>query len=83
MDAGMDSLMAVEFRTRIAETFPAAALPATMGFDFPTLTAISMEIASRLSANQDDCLGLQPPTSFANLGLIAYRQMPSSIFMSS
>ena len=46
MEAGLDSLGAVELRTSLQATF-ALDLPATLTFDFPSVTAISKYIATQ------------------------------------
>ena len=46
MAAVMDSLAAVELRNAIGSTF-SITLPATLAFDFPTLTAIADHVASQ------------------------------------
>ncbi|CAJ1343367.1 unnamed protein product, partial [Effrenium voratum] len=53
MEAGMDSLSAVEFRNRLANELPGVKLPNTLIFDYPTASAISMFAASQLSAVGD------------------------------
>jgi len=45
MDAGMDSLMAVQFRNDVAKAADCV-LPATVVFDFPTLNALASHILS-------------------------------------
>ena len=41
MEAGMDSLSAVEFRNRIAGQLPDVKLPNTLIFDYPTIDAVA------------------------------------------
>ena len=47
MEAGLDSLGAVELRNQLAAAFPAAELPATLTFDYPSISALSGFIASQ------------------------------------
>eukprot|EP00438_Fugacium_kawagutii_P013956 Skav203422 [mRNA] locus=scaffold1743:380634:384082:- [translate_table: standard] len=54
MEAGMDSLSAVEFRNRLSNELPGIKLPNTLIFDYPTVGAISMFAASQLSAGAGD-----------------------------
>ncbi|CAE7303207.1 pikAII [Symbiodinium sp. CCMP2456] len=49
MEAGMDSLSAVEFRNRLSNELQGVKLPNTLIFDYPTAAAISMFAASQLS----------------------------------
>lgn len=49
MEAGLDSLGAVELRSAAANAF-AVPLPATVAFDHPTVAALAAFIASRLPA---------------------------------
>jgi acyl carrier protein len=52
MQAGLDSLGAVELRNKIGSTF-GVQLPATLVFDYPTLSSLTAYIASQLSAVED------------------------------
>eukprot|EP00434_Breviolum_minutum_P009961 symbB.v1.2.008781.t1/scaffold514.1/size193457/7 len=54
MEAGMDSLSAVEFRNRLSNELPGIKLPNTLIFDYPTVSAIGMFAASQLSAVAGD-----------------------------
>lgn len=48
MQAGLDSLGAIELRNAVAATF-AITLPVTAAFDFPTVTALAQHIGTLLS----------------------------------
>jgi acyl carrier protein len=45
MDAGVDSLSAVEYRTRLSKAL-GVTLPSTLVFDYPSITAISHYIST-------------------------------------
>jgi acyl carrier protein len=47
-DLGMDSLLSVEFRNRLQQTF-SIALPATLAFDYPTLETLAERIDELLA----------------------------------
>ena len=47
MEAGLDSLGAVELRNQLAAAFPASELPATLTFDYPSIIALASFIASQ------------------------------------
>ena len=47
MEAGLDSLGAVELRNQLAATFPSAELSATLTFDHPSIRALATFIASQ------------------------------------
>ena len=49
MEAGLDSLAAVELRNGLASTF-GLELPATLMFDYPTIAALAGYVASQLAA---------------------------------
>jgi acyl carrier protein len=49
MDAGMDSLSAVEFRTRLSGQLPGVKLPNTLVFDYPTVSSIVRFAFSQLA----------------------------------
>merc|ERR1711924_79796 len=50
MDAGLDSLAAVEFQGMLAKQFPGLQLPATLIFDFPSVSGIATHMDSELRA---------------------------------
>jgi acyl carrier protein len=54
-DLGMDSLLSVEFRNRLQQTF-GIALPATLAFDYPTIEALAEHVdgllAERFRSNE-------------------------------
>eukprot|EP00931_Biecheleriopsis_adriatica_P048348 TRINITY_DN27935_c0_g1_i1.p1 TRINITY_DN27935_c0_g1~~TRINITY_DN27935_c0_g1_i1.p1 ORF type:complete len:5156 (-),score=1260.04 TRINITY_DN27935_c0_g1_i1:82-15549(-) len=49
MEAGIDSLSAVEFRGKISTEFRSVRLPSTLMFDHPTLKALAKHISSELA----------------------------------
>ena len=49
MEAGLDSLGAVELRTRLASELGDAALPETLVFDFPTLRQLEAHLSARVA----------------------------------
>jgi aryl carrier-like protein len=49
MDAGLDSLAAVEFRTLLSKQFPMCDIPSTCLFDYPTITAISQYLSANIA----------------------------------
>ena len=53
MEAGLDSLAAVELRNAIASAF-SITLPTTLAFDFPTMAAIAQHISDQSAAAADD-----------------------------
>jgi acyl carrier protein len=52
MDIGMDSLLAVEFRTRLTSEL-AVPLHTTLVFDYPTIGAISDYIVAQHTTGQE------------------------------
>lgn len=55
-DMGLDSLMAVELRSRLQE-LTSLRLPATLAFDFPTPRAVTTRILADLAAQLPDSVG--------------------------
>ena len=51
MEAGLDSLGAVEFRSRLASQLGDVKLSETLIFDFPTLRQVEMHLSSHLSSS--------------------------------
>ena len=49
MEAGLDSLGAVELRTRLASELGDASLPETLVFDFPTLRQLEAHLSARVT----------------------------------
>ena len=47
MEAGLDSLGAVELRNQLATEFASQNLPATLTFDYPTISALARYLASQ------------------------------------
>merc|ERR1719198_352516 len=41
MDAGLDSLLSIQFRTQLQQQFSGMNLPSTLTFDYPTVQAIT------------------------------------------
>ena len=60
MEAGLDSLGAIELHTRLCANFKCE-LPATIAFDFPNALALAKYIASKLDVQEDKVL---EPTAY-------------------
>ncbi len=64
MDAGLDSLMAVQLRNQLAKAFDLPrALPATLMFDFPTIEALAGHLLDRLGPREDAAAPSQAPAA--------------------
>ena len=50
MEAGLDSLGAVEFRSRLSDQLGGVTLPETLIFDFPTLRQVEMHVKDAMAA---------------------------------
>lgn len=74
MDAGLDSLGAVEFRSNLESKF-SLQLPPTLVFDFPTLSAIVGYLDSTLAGQQSE-QGPTVPSTSAAAGVPAALQSP-------
>ncbi|CAE8645460.1 unnamed protein product [Polarella glacialis] len=59
MEAGIDSLSAVEFRSKISSDFRSVRLPSTLMFDHPTLKALAGHISSELAASAAKLAGVE------------------------
>lgn len=68
MEAGLDSLGAVELRNSLANRFNIE-FPATLTFDHPTIAALAAFIASRAPAAAENPLPIVQPAS--QQGLLA------------
>ena len=49
MEAGLDSLGAVEFRSRLSQQLGDVKLPETLIFDFPTLRQVEVHVTTLLA----------------------------------
>jgi len=58
MDAGMDSLAAVEFRNMLTKEFVGINMPASLTFDFPTLSAITENLVEQSKALPGSALSM-------------------------
>ena len=63
MDLGMDSLMAVELRNRLASRLSLATIPATLIFDYPTPDAIAGYLLQSVQNNHS--VGVESSTQLA------------------
>eukprot|EP00913_Durusdinium_trenchii_P011042 g10366.t1 len=74
MDAGLDSLAAVEFGNTLAREFSGIALPSTMMFDFPSVKLLSEFIESSMRENHEKAqASLQNAPSGAGAGQVVKR----------
>ena len=81
MEAGLDSLGAVELRNRLAARLgDAAELPDTLVFDFPTLRQIEAHLSARIQSKAAP-VASTVPVGGANMALLA--QLLNSLGMSS
>jgi len=62
MEAGIDSLSAVEFRNKIASEFREVRLPSTLMFDYPTPLALAQYVSSQI-VHSDSAVSVQPQPS--------------------
>merc|ERR1739845_64030 len=51
MDAGVDSLLSIEFRSQVNQAFSGLALASTLTFDYPTIRELTAHIVEK-SENQ-------------------------------
>merc|ERR1712066_464495 len=51
MDAGVDSLMSIEFRSQVNQAFSGLSLASTLTFDYPTIRELTAHIVEK-SENQ-------------------------------
>lgn len=56
MEAGLDSLGAVEMRNSLASRFGLQNLPATLTYDFPTISALASYIAGKWDSLSNEIL---------------------------
>lgn len=54
MDAGLDSLLSIQFRTMIAKTFDGMSLGTTLTFDYPTMRSLTDHIVDKSKTMPSD-----------------------------
>ncbi|MBA3948884.1 MAG: hypothetical protein H0X44_02945, partial [Acidobacteria bacterium] len=69
-EMGMDSLMALELRTRL-QTLAGRALPATLIFDYPTINAIARFLLEEIAGRPDAGTTAPQPASEAGIAIDA------------
>ncbi|CAK9057424.1 Mycoketide-CoA synthase (Polyketide synthase Pks12), partial [Durusdinium trenchii] len=65
MEAGIDSLSAVEFRNKVSSEFRSVRLPSTLMFDYPTLTALADYVSQQLLPDTVPAAATVAPTTRA------------------
>ena len=63
MEAGLDSIAAVELRNAVSAQF-GVELPATVTFDYPTINALALYISQRTAAPGQEVAG--PPAALSH-----------------
>lgn len=71
MEAGLDSLGAIDLRNALAAQF-SLELPPTVTFDYPTIPSLAHFIASRISQESDAPSGLAEPSASVYIEAIRY-----------
>ena len=74
MEAGIDSLGAVELRSRLGSQLGVDDLPETLVFDFPTLRQLEAHLASRVATSGRETPGEIPPALLQLLSTLAGSQ---------